>query len=236
MDKNTMWQLVEILVNGLVTLVAAFAGAWYAFRLTDRERERQTTREQVAAVYRAQFVLIQQLNALKLIQGQTINPVREHPDRFIAMRPLLPVGGPSPRLDPDSLSFLLETDDRELPFRILVEQQRFDTAVQALNERSRLHLDVLQPRLAAAGIREGGEYLRTELVGALGDDLALPLQRATDDAIEHVDKTIESCSALVATVYQAMKARFPGHRFIRLDPNEPSNTPLQPPSGASAAR
>ncbi len=219
MDKSTALQLVETLVTGLVTLVAAFAGSWYAFRLTDRERERQTVREQVAAVNRAQFVLIQQFNALKQIQSQTIEPVRQHPGRFIAMRALLPIRGASSLIDADSLSFLLETDDRELPFRMLIEQQRFETAVQALNERSRLHLDVLQPMLAAAGIKEGIGYSRANIVKALGEELVLRLERATDEAIEQVDITIKSCPALVETFYAAMKARFPNHTIIRLPPD-----------------
>ena len=217
-----MMQFVETLITGLVTLVAAFAGSWYAFRLSDRERARQTIREQVAAVNRAQFILIQQFNELKLIQSRIINPVRQHPGRFIVMAPLLPIVGSSSRLDADRLSFLLETDDRELPFRLLVEQQRFDTAVMAMNERSRFHLEVLQPRLAAAGIKEGIEYSRNRMIEALGEDLVVRLERATDDAIEHVDRTVESCPALVATFHKAMKARFPNHVVIRLVPEEPS--------------
>jgi len=135
------------------------------------------------------------------------------------MRPVLPVAGPSVRLDPDSLSFLLETDDRELLFRLLIEQQRFDSAVQTMNERSRLHLEVLQPTMAAAGIREGADYSRAAVAQAIGEELVLRLERATSDAIELVDKTAASCPAFVAEFYQAMKVRFPGHVIIRLAPD-----------------
>jgi hypothetical protein len=231
MDDAILSQLADTVVSGLVTLVAAFVGAWYAFRLSDRDRARQTEREQVAAVNRAQFVLIQQFNGLKMIQSQIIEPVRQHPGRSVAMRPVLPVVGPPVRLDCDSLSFLLETDDRELLFNLLIEQQRFDAALQIMNERSRLHLEVLQPRLATAGIREGEDYSREAVVDAVGNELVVRLERATADAIEHVDKTIESCPVLIAEFYRAMKLRFPKHVVIRLAPEGPSNQPLQPTSG-----
>lgn len=84
----------------------------------------------MAAVNRAQFILIQQLNALKVIQAQAIDSARAHPLRFITMRALLPIDHDTSRVDADSLSFLLETDDRELPFLPLIEQQRFDAAVR----------------------------------------------------------------------------------------------------------
>jgi hypothetical protein len=69
----------------------------------------------------------------------------------------------APRLDIEAVLFLLETSDRELPFRLLVEQQRFDEAVKTLNERSRLHLNVLQPKLVAAGVQEGRDYAPDDL-------------------------------------------------------------------------
>src|SRR5947207_13621495 len=121
------------------------------------------------------------------------------------MRALLPIDRNISRIDADSLSFLLETDDRELSFLLLVEQQRFDAAVQAMNERPRLHLEVVQPRLAAAGIVEGGEYSRKQLVTVLGDDLLLRIERATDVAIEHVDATVKPSTELIAAMYRAMK-------------------------------
>lgn len=83
MDTKTALQLIEPLVTGLVTLAAAFAGSWYAFRLSDSAKARSTVRAQVAAVNKGQFVLIQQVNTLKLVQSQTIEPARQHPGRFL---------------------------------------------------------------------------------------------------------------------------------------------------------
>ena len=52
------------LLTHLTTLVAAFSGAWFAFLLNDRAKARETTRQQVAALNRAQFTLIRQGSCL----------------------------------------------------------------------------------------------------------------------------------------------------------------------------
>lgn len=90
--------------------------------------------------------------------------------------------------------------------------------VQAINERSRLHREVIQPKLAAAGITEGVDYLPSEITGAIGNPVALHMKRLTDDVIESVDIAVESCAALVAEFYEAMKRQFPDHKIVRLAP------------------
>jgi hypothetical protein len=224
MDSETVRTAVETAVTGLVTLVAAFAGSWYAFRLSDQAKARETTAGHVAAINRAQFVLIQQYNALRVFQQRSIEPVRSDSLRFINMRPTLPLRQLSVPLDIDSLSFLLETDDREFVFKLLIEEQRFKTALQAINERSRLHIEEVQPRLMAAAIREKSECNIEDLVGALGEHLLLLIQRGTEEAVREVDLTLASTIEQSRALYTAMKKRFPGHTIIRFEPDEPSDS------------
>jgi hypothetical protein len=213
---------IELAINTLATLVAAFAGSWYAFRLADRAASRESVSRQVAAINRGQFDLIQQINLLTNIQSQVIDPVRNHPGRFLAMRPLLvPVVSNPKGVDVDALSFLLETDDRELLFELLLARQQFDTAVHALNERSRLHLEIAQPRLAAAKIGEGTTYGSDEIEAALGREFFLHLTRATDDTISLIDRTRQSSEQLVGKFHSAMKRRYPKFSIIRTAPNSP---------------
>ena len=212
MDANT----ISTLITAAVTLLATFVGAGFAFRLNDKARARQTVRDQVAAVNRAIFILGRQFNLLKVIQTETIDPFREDPTRFIGMRPSLPVGLESPTLDLDSLSFLLETDARELLMELLIEQDRFEMALQSMNERSRLHLEVLQPRMAEAGIIEGGRA--DDLLRAIGEPLALRMQNATENTIQQIDKTVESNLEFAEKFRLAMKQLFPKARIIRLLP------------------
>jgi len=236
MDNKNLLSLVEPVLTALVTLVAAFAGSWYAFRLSDNSRARQTVDEQVAAINRAQFILIRQWNLLRNFQAQTVDPYRNDPARLINMRPRLPVGGTPARIDVDSLSFLLETTDRELVFRLLIEQERFETAIQAINERSRLHIEEVQPRLVAGSILERSEYSEGQVEAAVGSHLLLLLRRATDAVIEQVELTLVSTQAMATEFHLAMKSRFPDRSIIRMIPDVPSNQPLQPTGGEDARR
>jgi len=223
MDTKTIILALEALQPAVAPLGGAFLGAWLAFKLNDNARARQTVRNQVLAVNKALFVLIRQVNSLINTQTQIINPHRKDPDRYINMRPSLPKTSGSPTLDLDSLSFLLETEDRNLLGELLVEQERFEAALQAINERSRYHLEILQPRMAAASIGDHAEYPTDQIHQVLGESFVLLMQRATDEAIELVDKTVESNSVLTSKVHVAMKRRFPMHTIIRLAPKEPSN-------------
>jgi hypothetical protein len=228
-------EVVETLISALVTLAAAFAGSWSEIKLEDRARSRQRIRDQVAAINRAQFALIQQRNELKNIQSKMIEPRRAEPLRFITMRPSLSFGDSTARVGVSDLLFLLETDDRELPFLLMLEEKRFETAIQAVNERSRVHIGELQPRLTAAGVKEGSSWTLELLKERLGDDIVLRLQRATDAAVEQVDLTVTSCTAFIDTFHKAMKARFPKESIIRIAPDSPSYKPLQPTSGVATS-
>lgn len=217
----------DTLISGALTLVAAFAGSWSAFKLEDRARNRVSTRKQIAAINRAQFVLIQQWNELWNLKSKVIDPQRDNPVRFIAMRPCPPCGTSTPRQEISDLLFLLETDDREFLFLLMLEQNRFDTATWAMNDRSRTHIDELQPKLRESGVRERTSYSLEELRDRLGEELMLRLSRGTDAAIEQVDLTAASTSDLVTRFREAMKARYPKERIIYMEPNSPSN-PYQP--------
>jgi hypothetical protein len=216
--KDFSW-LVELAGTALVTLVAAYGGAKYAFRLQDRARERETRGDQRAAVNRAQFALIRQYNMLRNIQKQFVDPIRNHEGRFLAMRPALGLTEAPKPIDLDSLSFLLETDDRDFPLRLMLEQENLDILIRTLQERSRLHLERAQPKLAAAGIEEGKEYTPAVIIGALGIDLFRQLERITESTITRVDEGVISCRDLIAAFHTAMKQHFPKETIICLGPD-----------------
>ncbi|MFC1559055.1 hypothetical protein ACFL39_00505 [Gemmatimonadota bacterium] len=209
---------LQIIITGLVTLAAAFLGAWYAFRLTDNARKRQLLTDQVSAINRALFVLGSHLNTLLGIRQQLIDPIRDDENKFMSMRPAQQFGEDALRVDLSSLEFLIETDHRTILMQLHIQQERFDTTIQALNERSRLHLEVLQPKMAELGIAEFTEYPRNELLTALGEPLVLYMQRATDIAITSVDITLETHTDLMNSLHSAMQIHFPDSTIIIVVP------------------
>lgn len=210
----------EMLSRISIPLITSFSGAGFAFLLNDRAKARQNVRDKVAAINRAQFMLIVQANELRNFRTKAIERFRDDPARHINIVPSPSFQDDSPTLDIDSLSFLLETNDRHLLFELMVERQRFREALKAINERSRIHLNEVQPILSKAGVREGNAYKSSVIVEALGESLHLSLHRATNDMIEHVDLSIDSSESLQERIYSAMKQRFRKHSIIYSQPVE----------------
>lgn len=221
---SPLWQA---LLTAVVTLGAAFLGAGYAFRLNDNARARETTRARILSANRAIFVLAHQINTLKGIQKQIIAPHKNHPSRSIAMRPQLPLPDNGPSLDIDGLLFLLETEHHALVMELLVEEQRFAGAISSMQERSRLHLEVLQPKLGAAGIEEKVQYSPEHIRNVIGESLALHLERATNEAIEYVEETIDSNLEFQERFHAAMKKLFPGSKIVKYEFPTASNQMME---------
>lgn len=208
----------EILVSAFATVVAAFLGAWYAFRLIDKDHERKKRANALASGSRAIFTLMRQWNELSVIKRQLIDPVRSHPARFVALRPTLPLDYEHLKFDIDSLSFLLDSDFRQCLMDLLLAESKFQTAVRVLNERSKLHLQTVQPLLERAGIIEGGDYTINQLKTALGERLAVQLSRLTDDVIEHVDHSVMSLKETSDKLHVALRQLYPKERVINFEP------------------
>lgn len=204
----------ELLLSALATVVAAFLGAWYAFKLMDKDHERKKRATAVASGNRAIFTLMRQWNELCLIQRQLIDPMRSHPAKFVALLPALPLDYEHLNFNVDSLSFLLDTEYRQCLMDLLIAESQFQTAVRVLNERSRLHWQTVQPLLERAGIIEGGDYTRQQIELALGNRLTVELSGLTDDFIEHVDHAIISLKETSDKLHTALKALYPKEAII----------------------
>ncbi len=211
------------IVSAFPTLIAAFLGAWYAFHLHDKKQDNKTKKEHIAAGNRALFVLIRQYNALLGIKGKIIDPVKDMAPRSLNMRPTLPLKYEHLVIDADSLTFLLETKDRNILMELLIEEERFKAAIQSLNERSKLHIESIQPILAAAGVREKQSYPVDDIKSKLGEQLFLHIERATDEALSHTTNTVESLKNIISKFHSVLKKQYPESSFLQVETNGPLN-------------
>ncbi len=210
--------LLSTLLSALATVVAAFLGAWYAFNLMDKDHQRKKRATAVASANRAIFTLMRQWNELNLIQRQLIDPIRSHPAKFVTLLPTLPLDYEHLKFDIDSLSFLLDTEYRQCLMDLLIAEEKFQTAVRVLNERSRLHFQTVQPLLERAGIIEGGDYTKQQIEVALGERRKVELSRLTDDVIEHVDHAIISLKETSDYLHTVLKRLYPKETIIDFKP------------------
>lgn len=201
-------------VNPLATLIAAFVGAWAAFRLQTIHRHEEEKKNHIVAGNRALSTLMQQANTLKLFQLDFVAPFRTDPGRHIAMQPLLPYQEDALSFDFRSLDFLAQPDQQQTLFELSVEENRFREALKAINARSRLHFEVIQPLLMSAGIQEGREYTEDQFLAAVGNFHYLHLKRLTDAVVMHVDRTVESLCSMKDRLRTTLSEAYPDGRFI----------------------
>lgn len=207
------------LTSAFVTLVAAFLGAWSAFKLEDRSRKRKQVEKNIAAGNRAIFTLLRMFNELFVIQQKVIEPIRGRDSKSIIMLPLLLRNYEELRFEVNNLAFLLETNHRQVLIELLIEEERFHAAIRVLNERSNLHLREVQPLLEKAGIVEGGEYSKEQIKAALGTRIFPMIQRYTDEAFSHIDKSVGSLLEMSKRLHSAMTKLYPDAKFIRFEPD-----------------
>jgi hypothetical protein len=225
--NNSLPVSVGDIVNPLATLVAAFMGAWTAFRLQSLQKHEEEKKSQIAAGNRALSTLLQQANTLKLFQVDFIEPIRSDPGRHIAMRPTLPYQEDAMAFDLKSLDYLAHPQHQQTLFDLSIEEERFREALKAINARSRLHFEIVQPMLMAAGIQDGHEYTGEEFRKAIGEFHYLNLLRLTDAVVIHVDRTVESLYSMKDRFRKTLSTQFPDGKFIDFELlNDPPRSAL----------
>lgn len=229
--------------NPLATLIAAFVGAWAAFRLQHQKELDDQRRARIAAGNRALFTLLQQANTLKLFQRDFIDPNRDHPGRHLQMQPVLPYED-TLHFEVNQLDFLATPKHQQVLFDLVLEESRYREAIKSINTRSTLHLEQIQPKLSAAGIVHGQEYTGEQYHRDLGDFLYQHLRSTTDAVVFHVDTTVASLVAMKNRLRVALLELYPKERFIDFElltvaPNsrfQPTGRPPAVESGLSAAQ
>lgn len=215
-------------IPAVTTLLAAFFGAWFAYRLQDKAKVREEQASNISAANWALFTVFQQVNSLKVFQVDMIDPVRNHPGKFIAMQPVLPEQHENLQFDFSSLGFLLNTKHKQIVLDLFIEQQRFSEAIKVINYRSVLHIQQVQPILERAGIQEGVDYTTEELAKVVGPRLYKTLERSTDQVVYNVDRTIGSLDEVKGKMIKAFKQLYPDGSFLNFEPLEgPSNKDLK---------
>ncbi|MCG6939011.1 MAG: hypothetical protein LJE83_12680 [Gammaproteobacteria bacterium] len=186
----------SILIPAFATLVAAFLGAVSAYKLEEKKRYREYQEQCLSHANNVIFALYERIKILKQIQAQSINPQRNNSARIISMLPTLNFSYPESSFNIESLMFILGTKHKQLILDLQTEKECFKTAFDIIKFRSDLHFHYVQPAMEAGGIQEGGDYTIQQIKNVLGERTYTQLERATNDLIDNVDKTIESSEKL----------------------------------------
>lgn len=160
------------------------------FRLESQKEEEAIRIKNRIAGNLALFNLTKMLSILLDYQSQFIKPMLGKELAFIEMPPTLHLLEEDVRLDIDSFAFLLDSNDANLLVELSDEKSKFKKAIDAINERSQLHISEFQPILEQSGFEEGKNISLPELKKRLGPQLYAAMQQSTEQIISHVSLTI----------------------------------------------
>jgi len=206
-------QIIEVFVN----LSAVFLGAYFAFAFSaNREKQLKNEHDAVNANL-ALFNLIEYYNSLQNYRIKIIEPERNKPLRLISMAPYLLEDSTSQKIEVSSLSFMLLTSaNANLLGRIVVEEKVLRSLSSNIKERTKLHTENIQPKMAAIGLKEGEPLRLDDIRTVVGDRDFCVLRDITDEIIESVDTSIANLIVIIDDMHNACKKMFSGYTFVKL--------------------
>lgn len=145
----------------LSAFIGTFIGAYVAFRLEHNERALEQIRQRGTEGNLALLTLFQMFNLLRQFQKEVIATAPDRLGRWMSMKVTFPRSEKSLGFEASHLAFLLEYEDKNLLPEILIEERRFNLALEMINRRSHLMLEKIYPLLSAARIWRAGRCPET---------------------------------------------------------------------------
>ena len=198
--------------KALFPLLGTFVGAFLAFRLQEYREELKDEKTRRVSLNRALLVLGVQHNE---IRGYLILTAPYKSEIEMAFN--FPAIQPQEKLEVsqkfDDLDFLLESSDPNLLFELIIEQGRFDQAIESIRVRNIFYVRELQPVLAAKKINRKS-LSRIELEAEVGEYLFGSAVNGANSMISHVRKSNESLPALFEKLRKVSKQLYPSEKFV----------------------
>ncbi|MDP1708139.1 MAG: hypothetical protein Q8L89_03630 [Gammaproteobacteria bacterium] len=197
----------------LATLIAAFAGAWFAFYLQDKKECRKERNQRVSSINQALFTLARQYRALCNMK-EDLDAFKDDNLRFVNAPALTTNDSQDIRVKIDNLHFLLESSNPNLLMEVTLEQERFEMALKAIQLRSDFHIGELQPVFVSLGIKNGVPISLDEISQKLGPRLVGTLRNQTDQMYSNVYESCGSTLDVLNKLRTFAKQTFPKDKFI----------------------
>ena len=217
-------------LSALATLVASFAGAWAAFKFQTYQKRDEEDQKAIGAGNRAIYTVFALWNVLEQYRKEVLEPYRGRPDAWLnlAAHPAPPVK--VDRFQSSDLQFLLERGQAPVFAALMLEEQRFNLAVDLIRSRSELVLNAVFPKMAAAGFRVGKPQTLNDVETALGEDVCHQLKQITAAIYQNVGEDLLSLRDLYAQLRTGMQTLFPKRKFVEVVFDQPAGAKNVPAS------
>lgn len=200
--------------GAIATLIAAYAGAHAAFALQKNKAEKEIINKNIAGANRLLSNYYFQFNMLLQTKRDWVSLA----ENAIAPHLSLPALGhleiDKYKINMQDIDFLLNPSAYQIYFDISLEIDRARVAIDTVNKRSELMVNVIQPTLEAAGIKHGGGYDYRQLETVLGTAKTEGLRSYTNAAIKQINEGIESMLEAKKELRAKLIGMYPGAHFV----------------------
>jgi hypothetical protein len=207
---------LDMLITAGATLVAAYAGASYAFSLQEKRDDERRTVERISSGNKVIFKFIRAYDQFSAIRSQFIAPHKDSEYRAYEIRPSVgSLGGFEP-VDVNDVAYFFESENPNITKEITNLEMEIIVTLEMFAERSRIHFEV-QQKLDAEKIEEGRVLKEADFRELLGPALVSHLTMATDATIVGIDTVIDGCRRLIPRLHADLKKRYPERRILKVE-------------------
>jgi hypothetical protein len=194
--------------KALLTLLGTFVGASLAFLSQVALQRRQERKAELLAAHRILFCLLQQTNTIVLFQKDHIAPKLESPVKFIEVPASSEFDLSKNLFDFSTFGFLLKSrDGRQIMYDLYLAQESYVETLRMINDRSRMHRELLQPKLAEAGLGNGKAVVLNDLPTLLGSLVYGTMVNSTDQILSLLQSSFKKLAA-VKTQFRAFAVKY----------------------------
>jgi hypothetical protein len=220
--KDFAVPILAVLFSWIVARHSAKRGAELgAQAASELEREKATEAlrtQQIGVLNRAIFGISMQINDLS-VWWRHISKNVDDKTAWLSLDAFEDIISKDIVIPVENLGFLWSDSETSahLLFDLSIAQSQYEHARASMNERSRFHREVVQPKVAEiATVRDSKAGLVGFELSRLPWDLVEKAQRNTLNVFEHVAKTLVNHEQLLQRLTQAAKQHFPDTRFVRV--------------------
>lgn len=207
---------LKTIAGAVATLVAAFTGAFFAYKFNaDREKQRKNEID-LASANRAIFTLIRIYNYIASFNKQFLKPYENNPAAYVAIQPSLGNSNPDWKLDYDSISFLISERKSGILTELTELEELFIIFTETVRTRNHIHLNIVQPAMEDAGITNGASVSLADIDKVIGDRNSGIMKGLTAELIDITNRGEEKSDQLIQKLHEIMASIFPGKNVVRM--------------------
>ena len=218
-SETVLPKTYQYVFNLAISVAGAFSGAWFAFRLQNMKARKDIEAQNVNAANSAIFELSRWYNKLHAFKTQFIDEHRNKPMRHLYIMPAAGMTYGKLEIDYESLSFIFKSSDPNILGTISLTEQEIASTIDVILQRSKMHVEILQPAVEQVELRLGPSFPESELEKELGVRHTQTLKMLTDYLVSGIDDSITALRNNMDKLASESQSMFPGHVIVgMIDP------------------